>query len=333
MKRKLYALFILIGAIGALFLAYLYFFVYYTWNLTIESNVDSFSVDFFSPWTTQKWTHQCSENICFIPELPPFDYNISIIKTDYQTQVFSYKINPRKSETLIVELEKQVQLDPVISEEIVETAKQKIQRIRDENLYYAKFSLGNNTVIRFKEEWSELAMQYVENNILKEIQRFPTVAVQEINVTDIYSSPNIYVSIGESNYIFDTVFFRLYQLPIIKNIKYLKYDTLSQNYIIVTDVWSFTYDISTTKLEYQYLFKDYISTPEFIIWVIFADEEQKKENFNITKNANVIVKYSQTSKERKVVYSTGDSIDQIYQQWDQIFIVSGQNTFELKNFD
>ena len=79
MSRKIYALFILIGAIWALVLGYLYFFVYYTATLTIDANVGNYRVELFSLATAQKWKHECPEEVCVINDVSPFDYNISII--------------------------------------------------------------------------------------------------------------------------------------------------------------------------------------------------------------------------------------------------------------
>lgn len=332
MKRKLYALFILIWALGALLLTYLFFFVYYTWTLTINSNVSDYTVELYSPGTIQKWIHQCLDSICVIQDVSPFDYNISIIKADYKTEIVSYKVRPRGDETIVVQLEKQVRLDTVIGENTGETAKEKIQRIRDENLFYSKFNIDDTTV-RFREEEQELILQYVINGEVKDIWNFRKIEKDDISISEIYSSDNIRIKLWDENYIFDTNFFRIDRLPEIKNLQYIKYDIQSQKYIIITQVGAFLYDLRDNALEFQYQFRDYVNIPEYIIWVIFSDEDQKKKNFNILEKENVIIRYSQRDKERKVIYSTNDSIDEIYTSGEQIFITSWNQTLELKNFD
>jgi hypothetical protein len=137
----------------------------------------------------------------------------------------------------------------------------------------------------------------------------------------------------QDNFIFDTNYFRIYRLPEIKDLRYIKYDIQSWKYIIITSVWAFVYDAWDNNLDFQYLFKDYINKQGYVIGVIFSDEDQKRKNFNILEKWNVIIKYSQKDKIRKVIYSTNKPIDEIYQNWDQIFITSGNNTLELKNFD
>lgn len=332
MKRKLYALFILAWAIGALLLAYLFFFVYYTWSLTINSNVDNYRVELYSPGTTQKWIHECSDFVCEIYDVSPFDYNVSIIKADYKTKVFSYKVRPRGQENVVVQLEKQVQLDTVIWENIAETAQEKIQRIRDENLYYAKFTIADR-VLRFKQEDGELLLQYVVNGEVKDISKFKTIQKEDINITEIYSSNNFAIELWNDNYIFDTNYYRIQKLPEIKELAYIKYDLIIKKYIVITSVWAFVYNIQDNNLDYQYQFKDYINMPGYMVWIIYADEEQKKQNFNISEQGNVIIKYSQADKTRKVIYFTNNPINELYQDWEQIFIISWNNILELKNFD
>jgi hypothetical protein len=114
--------------------------------------VDNYRVELFSPGTAQKWVHECPDLICVVNDVSPFDYNVSIIKADYKTKVLSFKVRPRGKETLVVQLEKEVRLDAINRENNTETAKEKIQRIRDEKLYYAKFKLDETRNIRFKDE-------------------------------------------------------------------------------------------------------------------------------------------------------------------------------------
>ncbi len=332
MKRKLYALFILAWALWSLLLVYLFFFVYYTGSLTINSNVDNYRVELYSPGTAQKWIHECPDMICEIYDVSPFDYNVSIIKADYKTKTLSYKVRPRGKENLVVQLEKQVQLDAVIWENIAETAQEKIQRIRDEKLYYAKFIIGDATV-RFQEDTGEILLQYLINGEVKDISKFKTVQKEDINVSEIYGSDNIWIRLWNTHYIFDTQYFRIQKLPDIKDLEYIKYDLITQKYIVITSVWAFLYDSRENTLEYQYQFKDYISMPEYMIWVIYANEDQKKKNFNIIQEWNVIIKYSQADKTRKVIYYTNNPLDELYSKWDQVFIMSGDKKLELKNFD
>lgn len=332
MKRKLYALFVLIWALWAVVLAYLFFFVYYTGTLTINSNVENYRVELYSPGTAQKWIHECPNLICEIYDVSPFDYNVSIIKAEYETKIISYKVRPRGEETIVVQLEKQVKLDPVVSENISETAQEKIRRLRDENLYYATFSVDDETV-RFKENDGEILLQYIINGEVKDIWKFKTIEKDSINIAQIYSSDNIFIRLWNDNYIFDTNYFRIQKLPEIKDISYIKYDIQSQNYIIITSFGAFVYSLNDNSFEFQYQFKDYVAMPWYMIGVIYVDEVQKRQNYNITEKWNVIIKYSQTDKTRKILYSTNNAIDELYLQGEKIFINSGNKKLELKNFD
>ena len=333
MKRKLYALFILAWAIGALVLVYLYFYVYYTGTLTINANVEEYRVELYSPGTTQKWSYDCPDFVCEIYDVSPFDYNVSIIKPEYETKIISYKVRPRWNEALVIQLEKQVRLESVSSENLQENPQEKIQRLRDENLYYAVYRVDDNQTLRFSEDDGELVLQYIKAGQLRDIGTFKMYQKNEINISAIYESENILIQLWNENYIFDTNFFRIQKLPEIKNLRYVKYNSQSGNYVCITSVWAFVYDQQSNSFEFQYQFKDYVAMPWFIIGVIHKDEDQKRKNFNITEKWNVIVKYSQADKTRKVIYSSANPIDEIFSRWDNIFIKSWWNTLELKNFD
>jgi hypothetical protein len=54
--------------------------------------VADYRVELFSLGTAQEWIHECPESECVIMDVSPFDYNISIIKTDYITKVIPAKI-------------------------------------------------------------------------------------------------------------------------------------------------------------------------------------------------------------------------------------------------
>jgi len=131
---------------------YLYFFVYYTATLTIDANVDDYKVELFSLGTAQKWIHDCPEAECVIAGVSPFDYNISISKADYETKVIPAKIGARGKESIIVQLEKKVSLVSLDTEIVQETNREKIQRLREENLYYARFKISEDAILSFKQE-------------------------------------------------------------------------------------------------------------------------------------------------------------------------------------
>lgn len=333
MSRKLYALIILIWSLAFLVLLYLYFFVYYTATLVIDANVGNYRVELFSSATAGKWSHECETQRCVIPEVSPFEYTISIIKEDYETKIISAKVSPRRQESIVVQLEKRADLVSFEKVEVVETNKQKIQRLREENLFYARFQLVGGSTINFVEQDDEILMRYNFQGEQAQIQTFPKINSEDIRVDAIGSSDNIFITLAKNTYIFDTDIRALYKLPYTINIDYIKSTGNDGNYLIVTKNGSFLYNISNESSQFQYIFKDFLYSGEDLIGVVFADEEQKKSNFWLGQNGNLIVKYSPEDKTRKVLYSTNLSIDRLEWKDDTIIVSSGDETYELKNFD
>lgn len=333
MWRKLYALLILIGAIGALILAYLYFFVYYTATLTIDANVSEYRVELFSLATAQKQSHNCSEKICIIPNVSPFDYNISIIKADYQTKVISAKIGARWKESIVVQLEKKVSLISVIEDKIEETNKQKILRLREEKLYYTQFQVSDDVKLSFTQENDQILLQYKTSENIREIGSFKLIEKNKILVDTISGTKNIFISLGQEYYILDTQKFSLTQLPFELEINYIKSWVSLWKYLVVTPQGTFLYNISDNTSEYQYLFKDFLYSWEDIIGIIYDDEDQKKSNFNLDQSGNLIIKYSPQDKTRKIIETTNLNITRLEWRWDKIIFSVGNSEYELRNFN
>lgn len=333
MSRKLYAIFILIWAIWAFVLAYLYFFVYYTATLTIDANVEDYRVELFSLGTAQKWTHDCPEKECIISWVSPFDYNISIIKTDYVTKLIPAKIWARWKESIVVELEKKVSLISLEQELNQETNKEKIQRLREENLYYARFQIDTNTVLNFIQDEQQMLLQYRNEDLTRDIGNFKLVKKDAINIDSIPETGNIFLSLGTDYYIFDTQKLALTKLPFTLEVNYIKGGISEWMYHVVTPKGTFSYNISDNTSKFEYLFKDFLYSWDDIIWIIYSDEDEKKSNFNISKSGNLIIKYSPADKTRKIVETTTLSVDRLEWRGDKIIFSAGDDEYELTNFD
>lgn len=333
MARKIYALLTLIWALWSLLLVYLYFFVYYTATLTVNANVPGYRVELYSPGTAQRWTHECPEEVCVIAGVSPFEYNISITKPDYESKVIPAKISARGKESLVVELEKKVFLESVIQDVTEETNKEKIKRLREENLYYARFQVNDGMLLTFKEIEGELLVQYRTGESIRDIHTFPLIEKLDIHVDTISQTEQIFIHVWDEKHILDLQNFSLTRIPFGLPVSYIKKGSSDKKYLVVTEKWTFVYDISNDSSQFQYLFKDFLYSWDDIIWVIYDDEEQKKSNFNISEPGNLIIKYSPEYKTRKIVEATNLPIDRLEWQWEKIIFFAWENKYELKNFD
>lgn len=215
----------------------------------------------------------------------------------------------------------------------IETAKEKIARLRADNLAYARFTLWDDTEIRFTETTNnKIAMQYIISGNTREIQSFTSVPEKNIQVSNIGENWNIFLSLWKQSYIFDTNSVRLYSLPFEVAVSYIKPDSVVGNYLVVTEKGTFHYNIADDTAVFEYLFRDFVYEGDTTIGIIYKDEIQKKSNFDIEQKWNLIVQYNPDSKERKILLSTDLSIDKIQKIWDKIIFSSGKKQYELLNY-
>ena len=332
MGRKLYALFILVWTLWAIILTYLYFFVYYTATLTIDANLWEYSVELFSKSTAQKWQHDCPEAKCIIRDVSPFDYNMTLRKEGYEDEFMSMEVSPRRNESIFFEFEKKVILKAVKIEEIQEATDQKIQRLREEKLYYARFQLGEEKLITFSEEGDRLVVQYNSTGDAIEIAKIPRAAKEEIKAEYIGDSDDIFIAVGEIYYIFEWTQNKLYELPYKIPVGYIKLANQKGVYLVVTEKWTFRYQLISGDSEYQYLFHDFVYAWDSLVWVVREGEEQKRQNFDLNQTGNLIIRYTPSDKIRKVLYESFDEIERIQIRWEKLILLIKDQEYELKNY-
>ena len=333
MGRKLYALILLVGVIAFMVLLYLYFFVYYTATLEIDSNVTDYRVELFSKSTAQKWQHNCPEMNCIIPDVSPFEYNVNISKEWYESFVMNIDVAPRRRETLFIELQEKVILTSASLVERDETPREQIERIREENRSLIRFKIQDGTSVRFEQKEDTIEMLYKTWDTEKNIASFPALSEEEIDASPISSSNDIFLALWEKYYIFRSEWAKLLELDFSIEILYIKAGKKRGEYIIITEKGAFLYDSTSQSSTFQYLFRDYVyDKDDILIGVIYADEEQKKENFGLKEQWNLIIKYSPRDKIREVLYNTSENIERIEKRNEAVILTINGSEFQLENY-
>ncbi len=333
MNPRLYALLILIGTIGFFVLFYLYFFVYYTATVVIDANVGGYKVDFFAPATAQKRSVECPEARCEIADISPFEYNITFSKAEYKNSTLSVKIAPRKRQEFIVKLEKQAKLEAMLQDtQAPETSKQKIERLREENLYIASFKLSDEKKATFSQRGERMDFELRGSGSIQKIADFPTANPESIYAEYIGETKKIFFKITETSYIFDSDIGVLYTLPFEIEVRYIKPTKRLSEFLVVTEKGTFLYYSASKTSQFQYLFRDFVFWKDAQIGIIYDDETQKKQNFNITQKGNIVMYYTQAVRERKVLLVTDLKIDRIELQEEKVIVTAGTEQFELQNF-
>jgi hypothetical protein len=301
--------------------------------LVINSNVEEYSVTLFSKSTAQKSYFECPERSCELRDISPFHYNISLIKNGYETQNLQIEIGPRSNQELVIYFEKKVEIRALEPENIDESLQEKIARLRESGNYYSILDVQQGKRLLFQENWDLLTWVYQlgERNI--SLGEFPKTIADEIRVETIAGSDDIFFALGSQQYVFFVSNLELKKIEFWSDVKYIKPTPHAGKYILVTQQGSFLYDIRTSRAEFQYVFKDFVYYEDFLIGMIFADEDQKRRNFNIEQSGNLIMRYSSQTKERKILYSTRDTIEKIETVWGDIILMIDGKKYSLENFD
>ena len=313
-------------------LTYLYFFVYYTATLTIDANIWGYQVELFSKSTAQKRYEDCPESQCTITDVSPFEYNVTISKEGYENEFMSMKVSPRRNESIFIELEKKVSIEPIDIIPLEENAAQKIKRLREEKLYYARFQLWDDTLLTLTEDGDQLLVQYNSWDNILEIAKIQRIAQQDLHAEYVVGSKDIFLVAGDTYYIFDENKKKLYELPFQVLIHYIKPALKGWEYLVVTEKGTFRYTLSSGNSEYQYLFHDFIYSWDDIIGILRGDEDAKRRNFDIKEKGNLIIKYTPADKTRKVVYTSFEAIERIYLREENLIITIKGQEYELQNY-
>lgn len=330
MRNKLFALFILIGVIAGFILVYMYFFLYYTSTLIVNTNIDTFQVSLFSKKTARTFEYSCEQKICTLSDIPPFDYNMTVSSSGYIDIVQSFTLKARSKQEVLVTLEKEVKfqkVDNINNSEL--SAQDKIAQIRKDKEFLIRFPLQSWQEVAVKETVAGLDIYFWDKKITTTSETSDPV-LQALEVPD---TTYIYVHVAGLQGIFDTSSQRLTPITFVPDIRYIKKGSNPQELIFVTDKGSFLYNLNTEVFTYFYLFLDYVSLGEQYVGVIYKDEEQKKKNYNIQdETENLIIRYDPLTKERKILYKTKLDIQSIKKVGEEIYFETGEGTYRLENY-
>lgn len=297
LSRKLFALFVLIWALGFFVLMYLYFFVYYTATLVIVANEDNYSWELVSIKNAQNRKFTCIQKECIIEDIPPFDYRLTFSKDDFKSISQSISLSARTAERIEVMFERQ-----------------------------ARLTL--ETVVIPESSWdflSEIVLPLPEGFSPDDITYEAIIGTQG----------ETFISAGDTSFIYDSVWGTLTKLPFRIPVRYIKLWTTRWRYQVVTEVGTFLYSRQTGLTEFQYLFFDYaVLSEEQIIWVIRPDEVEKRQNFSLPESKDtLILLYNSRTRERKVLLSSPQEIIRIESQNGEVFFTTWENIrYKLENY-
>ena len=147
----------------------------------------------------------------------------------------------------------------------------------------------------------------------------------------IYNSEYSYITKDKKLYFYDEELSKLlFSIDFVPEVLYIK--QLTNNfYLIVTEIWTFNFNVNSKDLEYISLFSDFIIKDNNYIWIINSNDESKKINFWYKNNSwNLIVSYDINTKNKFIIDSISNKIRKIYIENNKIYIETENNeVFEL----
>lgn len=344
MSNRILWFLILIIIFGLWYGFYLVFFVKYTWTLEINSNINSYKVSLYAKSIYKTFDFDCKGKKCTLKDISPFDYSITLTSPTYKEIKQDLSLKGEKVNSIKADFIKDTKLTQIkekaeITEWTLSTkelAQEKIEelKLKKESNYIA--NLWNLWFFYFKASWKNL--DFFRNFEWKEkkLWTFPKVDFWDIWVMKIYNkSDKILFSLKDRKYIYNLELAKIDEFKLGPKVRYIKEWDFLTNYLIVTDIWTYTYDENSKDLKYFYLFKDYVNIKDAYIWVIYKEETSKFSNFSLKNNGkNLIINYNPTSQDRKVILETEMDIDKIIKDtnWKIYFYDKSWNKYELENY-
>ena len=329
MSNKLLALLILIWTLWWLFGLYFYFFVGYTWELTIESNTSEYQVELYSKRVGNSFEFDCPEASCTLSDISPLEYSLRVRKDGYETVYQDIDMPARESLSVDISLIKQISLSESLVPEQEISNKDRISFLRDKNKALRFFDIEPWVYAYFSQKW-ELYLYRDEST--QKIWDFNISSDDILDVKIVSETDYIYFQIGNTKYFHNIDSWTIQTLDLWVEVNYIKQWNTNTDFLFVTQVWVYIYDVSTNSFNYFYLFKDFIYAADEYVGIIYADEENKRKNFDLeVRDSNLIIRYNPATKDRDILYETSLNIDRIYLQDESIYFESEGKRYQLEN--
>ena len=317
---------------------YQYFFVYNLVKLKISSNVENYKVELYAKKVGQTFNFECKEKKCILEDISPFSYDLEIIKFDYLSFKKDIEIKEGEDFYLDIVLEKNTSLEKLeikeisgLEKKIKISPKEKIEALRKKNKNYLIIKLKDNREFYFVEKNWKLDLIYDKNKIWT----FDKIEKSKLLIREVIWNRNfILINIANNKYLYDIVSGKMISINLKIPINYIKKWLNDTEFLLVTSKWTFIYSLLNESIEYFIFFKDYIYFLDYYIWVINFDEKTKLINLWLeSEKENLIIRYNPNTKEKKVLYKTGLSIEKIIKNKDKVIITNEKGEeYELKNF-
>jgi len=323
---------------------YLVFFVQYIWTLEITSNIDNYSVELYAKKVYQTFNYECKKKKCVIQDISPFNYDITLTSPSYKEIKQELSLKWKTTNYINANFEKDTKLTKISevketnkdTEITKKTTEEKIANIKLKKETYYTVDLWNLWFFYFKTSWNNLELFKKWESKDAKLWTFPKTDKKDIQIFEINGNTDkILINLKDKKYIYNLKLLKIDEFKLVPKIKYIKVGNLETNYLIVTDVWTYTYNELSKELIYFYLFRDFVYLKDAYIWVIYKDEKNKFANFSLkNNNKNLIIKYKHSTKNREIILENDMEITKITkEQTGKIYFYDNAwKKYELENY-
>jgi len=338
MSNRILGILILLWFVFSGILFYMYFFVYYMWNITVKSNVDNYKISLYNKKLLQTKNYNCDKKICDLKKISPFNYSFTITKSGYIDFNKDIEIWRNQVVKLNISLVKKTVLNEVKNEKIKEkTVNNREISIKDrikwlinkkKSYYYKEI---NNQRFYFKEDWNYLRLY--KGSV--DLWSFGKVNKENIEIQEIiWNETYIFINLWKNKYIYSLVWKKKYLLTLNISISYIKNGLNDKEFLIITEKWAFIYNKFSLKVEYFDFFRDFVYYKSWYIWIIDKTDKRRLTNLGLeNKTTNLIIYYDVDTKEKKILYESSLDIQKIYKKWEDIMFVSSKGKeYKLENY-
>lgn len=309
--------------------------------MTLYTNIENYSVSLYNSKLKTSFSTQCLQTVCELIDLAPFQYEMTLSKEGYKNYTQNITITPWEDLVIKAVLEKQLLIKKIETPEMPEeeNTKNQIEKVRDLSFLqktYKYFSL------------SELGDFYFQENSDNSLTLFRKNQSQTLNLYSFEKIKSVFLDIkpvfqtndmiaifhAEDAYIYDLSDNTIEKVYFPQKIDYVKKS--GNFYHFVNEKGTFLYDTRSKKMEYFYLFKDFIPyEDDFYLGIIFASETEKKKNYNLEHTShNLIIKYNFKTKQIKVLETTSTNVTKITLEDNAVYFYdNGENKYQVKNID
>lgn len=341
MSNRLISLIALIIIFGWMYGAYYYFFILNKWNMTITTNIDNYTVQLYNSKLKTTFSTKCLEPVCELIDLAPFQYEMTLSKEGYKDYVKKIAIISWEKIEVKAVLEKQLFMEKVETSQTQDDSdtQKQIEKVRELSFLqktYKYVLLPEFGYFYFQDNQDgSLSLFWKNGTQSLNLYSFSKIKPVDLDVKLVAQTDNMILILhGEESYIYDLWNNTVEKIFFPQKLDYVK---KSWNiYHFVNEKGTFLYDTLSKKMEYFYLFKDFVYyDDEYYLWIISALETQKKKNYNLEAvSGNLIIKYNFKTKTIKVLETTDTTISKMVMENKRLYFYdSSNNKYQVKNIE